>query len=130
MDLIYVAHIFYHPKQTYCVSCDDEFPIEEFEWADSGESLTDWYSRYAAQFTGLNRWLADELFVYLTIAIGAVVGGVAGFLVATSWGIWAAIGGAVFGVLLVGFVGFVVGAMIKEAVCRSVLGTADFASLK
>ncbi|GIW95442.1 MAG: hypothetical protein KatS3mg110_3483 [Pirellulaceae bacterium] len=130
MDLTYVSHIFYHPGRTYCASCDDVFPVHEFEWADTGECLTNWYSRYAAKFQGLDRFLGDELLVYLTIAIGTIVGGLVGFWVGNKWALGVAIGGSVVGVLLVGFIGFVVGAAIKEGVCRRVLVTEDFTSLE
>jgi hypothetical protein len=129
MDFTYVSHIFYHPKQTFCASCDDYFPIQEFEWADTGECITDWYARYAVKFKGLNRILADELFVYGVIILGILVGGGIGFFVGNAWGIWGGIGGMIAGVIVVGFVGFVVGVMIKESVCRRLLGTEDFRSL-
>jgi hypothetical protein len=67
--------------------------------------------------------------VFSSIAVGAVVGGVAGFLIGRAWGILATIGAAVLGLVLVGFVGFVVGAAIKQRVCQRVLGTDDFTLL-
>jgi hypothetical protein len=129
MDFTYLSHIFYHPDRTYCVSCDEHFPIHEFEWADTGECLTGWYSRHAAKFKGLDRLLGDELFVYAVIIVGLLVGGGVGFYLGNMWGIWAALGGMVLGAILAGFAGFVVGATIKAGVCRRVLGTDDFRAL-
>ena len=123
MGLIYVTHIFDHPDRTYCMRCNDDFPMHEFVWDDTGESLTDWYSRYAGMFHGMDRFFGSETLVFFSIAVGAVVGGVAGLLVR---GVWAAI----LGIVLVGFVGFLVGGAIKGSVCRRVLGTEDFASLE
>lgn len=130
MDLVYVTHIFYHPETTYCASCDDHFPMDEFEWADTGECITDWYARHASKFKGIHRFLGDELFVYLTIALGLILGGVIGFLAADRWGWWASIIGAIVVAALLGFLGFVIGATIKESICRRVLGTSDFSALE
>jgi hypothetical protein len=81
-------------------------------------------------FKGLDRLCGSETLGFITIAVGAVVGGVAGYWVGGTWGTLAAIGTTVLGVILVGFVGFVVGEAIKQSVCRRVLGTDDFASLE
>jgi hypothetical protein len=130
MALVYVTHIFDHPDGTHCERCHDDFPIDEFVWDDTGERLTDYYSRYAAMFKGKDRFFASEKMVFLSIALGAVIGGVAGFLMARAWGTLATIGVAVLGVMLLGFVGFVVGAAIKQRVLLRVLGTDDFGSLE
>lgn len=127
-DLIYVANIFHHPDRTRCSRCNDYFPMHEFVWDDTGESLTDYYSRYAGQFVGLNRFLAADA-VFTLIALGALVGGVAGFLVGRTWGTLAAISIAVLGVLVVGFMGFVLGASISQATWQRVLGTHEYTSL-
>jgi hypothetical protein len=129
MALVYVSHVFDHPDRTYCERCNDDFAMHEFVWDDSGESLTDYYSRYAGMFKGRDRFFGSETMVFSSIAVGALVGGVAGFLIGRAWGILATIGAAVLGVVLVGFVGFVVGAAIKQRVCRRVLGTDDFTLL-
>ncbi len=129
MDFTFLSHIFHHPKQTYCAHCEDHFPIQEFEWADTRECIIDWYSRHAGKFKGLDRILADELFIYGVIILGILLGGGIGFFVGKMWGIWLGIGGSLVGAILVGFIGFVVGVMIKESVCRRLLGTEDFRSL-
>jgi hypothetical protein len=129
MALVYVTHIFDHPDRTYCERCDGDFPIQEFVWDDTGESLTDYYSRYAGMFKGKDRFFASETLVFLCIAVGAVIGGLTGFLIARAWGTLAAIGVALLGMILLAFVGFVVGAAIKQHVLRRVLGTDDFAAL-
>jgi len=128
--LVYVSNIFAHPDSTYCSRCADYFPMHEFEWNDTGESLTDYYSRYAAMFHGLDRTFGSGDFTWALIAVGAIVGGVTGFLAARSWGTLAAIAGAGVGVIVVGFVAFVVGATIMHHVWVRVVGTSDITSLK
>jgi hypothetical protein len=130
MALVYVSHIFDHPDRTYCERCDDHFPMHEFVWDDTGERLTDYYARYAAMFKGRDRFLASETLVFLCLGLGAVLGGVAGFRVGRNWGTLAMIGVIILGVLLVGVVGFVVGAAIKQSVLKRVVGTDNFTSLE
>jgi hypothetical protein len=129
MALVYVTHIFDHPDRTDCAQCGDAFPMHEFEWDDTGESLTDYYSRHAGRFKGLDRFLGSNSVVFALIAAGAIVGGVAGFLVGRTWGALGTVIAVVLGVALLGFVGFVAGAAISQHVCRRVLGTDDFTSL-
>jgi hypothetical protein len=129
MALVYVTHIFDHPDRTDCECCHDSFPMHEFVWDDTGESLTDYYSRYAGLFKGKDRFLGSNSVVFVLIAVGAIVGGVAGFFIGRSWGTLATVVAAVLGVALVGFVGFVAGAAISQNVCQRVLGTDDFTSL-
>lgn len=128
-DLIYVTHIFSHPDRTRCHKCEDYFPMHEFVWDDTGESLTDFYSRYAGMFAGKDRFFGSSSASFVFIALGLILGGVIGFLVAGGWGTLGKIGAAIAGALLLGFVGFIVGAMISERICKRILGTDDFTLL-
>jgi xanthosine utilization system XapX-like protein len=57
------------------------------------------------------------------------VGGVAGFLVGRTWGTLITVIASALGVVVVGFVGFVVGAAIVHRVRQRVLGTDELTSL-
>ena len=129
MGLVYATHIFDHPDRTYCDCCNDSFPMHEFMWDDTEEILTDYYSRYAGMFKGMDRFFGSNSVVFVSIAVGTVVGGVAGFLVGRTWGTLITVIASALGVVVVGFVGFVVGAAIVHRVRQRVLGTAELTSL-
>lgn len=68
--------------------------------------------------------------VWLSIAVGAIVGGAAGFLIGRVWGILGSVAVAFLGVVLLGLMGFVAGATAKGRVVRRVLGVEDYTSLE
>jgi hypothetical protein len=104
--------------------------VHEFSWDDTGESLTDYYSRNAGMFKGMDRFFGSETIVWLSLAVGAVAGGAAGFLIGRGWEILGTVAAAFLGVVLLGFAGFVVGATVKGRVVRRVLGVEHFTSLE
>jgi hypothetical protein len=66
--------------RTWCSQCSTFFPVSEFEWADSGETITDYCVRHGAKATGLEPFLCSKKFLVIFAAIGALLGGVVGFL--------------------------------------------------
>lgn len=129
-DFLYVASIFNHPDRTFCQKCGDNFPMHEFCWQDTDESLVDYYSRYAGKFRGLERFFGSGSFGFVLMGIGLLMGLVIWFVLGQSFSfgftIMIAIGTGIFGA----FVGFVIGASVEQGVNTRVLGTIDYTKLK
>ena len=47
-------------ERTFCTPCGAMFPIGEFAWADTGETLSDYYARYTTRATPLQRFLCSK----------------------------------------------------------------------
>ena len=109
-DFYYVAQIFAHPKRTYCASCSDYFPMNQFCWSDTDERITHYYARYAAKFTAAET-IINQSSIYLSIlCTTALIMGVIGFTLGCIMVMW-----------IVGIVGFVVGAGLGGYVTNAVL---------
>jgi hypothetical protein len=59
-------------EQTLCSSCGAMFPIAEYAWSDTGESLSDYYARHSAGATGLQRFLCSKRFMVAVILAAAI----------------------------------------------------------
>ncbi|QDT54461.1 hypothetical protein Pan44_24940 [Caulifigura coniformis] len=59
-------------ERTFCTPCGAMFPIEEFAWVDSGETISDYYARHSASATPLQRTLCSKSFMVALIAVAAV----------------------------------------------------------
>jgi hypothetical protein len=129
MALVYMTHIFDHPDRTECEECNDTFPMREFVWDDTGEGLADYYARYAGRFQGKDRFLGSNSVVMTMLALGVLLGGIAGFWIGRGWGRLAMVVSIGLGAMLVGLVGFAAGAAISQHVRRRILGTDDFTAL-
>jgi hypothetical protein len=56
-------------ERTQCSSCGAMFPISEFEWADTGETLSDYYARHTASATDRQRFLCSKKFMVAVIVV-------------------------------------------------------------
>jgi hypothetical protein len=56
-------------ERTMCSSCGAMFPIAEFEWADTGETLSDYYARHSASATDRQRFLCSKKFMVAVVAV-------------------------------------------------------------
>lgn len=66
--------------ETWCLNCNGFFPVDEYEWADSGEKLADYYTRHSARATPLDRFLCSKKFMSICGFAGMILGGVGGCL--------------------------------------------------
>ncbi len=118
-------------SRTWCSVCNDFFPLADFEWSDTGERITDYYSRHSARATGLERFLCSRKFLVISALVGFLVGAIAGFMLFRDRG------GVVmiFMTVFVGVVGVIVFGSLKEfalgkVIVRRVCGVKDTRMLK
>jgi hypothetical protein len=118
-------------ERTMCSSCGAMFPISQFEWADTGETLSDYYARHTQNATDLQRFLCSKKFM---------VGVIAACVLLTEIGIYFLMRNAELSVLLFTlFGGLLIGGFIGMAVFvsgfadpikRKVCGVSDTRSLR
>jgi hypothetical protein len=82
-----LANPFSQAIRTLCAHCKDYFPLEEFYWEDTGETIADARSRLRSQVPGLLGWFGSVpgffTLVLLGLVLGVTVGIVSGFLLGT-----------------------------------------------
>jgi hypothetical protein len=118
-------------ERTQCASCGAMFPISEFVWSDTGETISDYYARHTKDATDRQRFLCSKKFMVAVIAVCIIV---------TETGIYVLLADAdklVLAFCLVG--GLMIGAIIGMSVFVSgfanpikhkVCGVSDTRSLK
>jgi hypothetical protein len=67
-------------ERTFCSTCNAMFPIADYEWADTGENLADYYARHTKNATDLQRFLCSKKFMVALVALGVVLTDVSVFL--------------------------------------------------
>lgn len=92
-------------KQTYCTSCEDYFPVREFRWEDTNETLSKYYARHSQKASAMARFLGRRdgmlalcllgtgLGILAGIAIGLIKGLGLGILLAIILGVIGLVGG-------------------------------------
>ncbi|NND95787.1 MAG: hypothetical protein HKN47_00490 [Pirellulaceae bacterium] len=60
-------------EQTMCSTCGAMFPISEFAWSDTNESLSDYYARHTANATDRQRFLCSKTFMMAVIGVAAII---------------------------------------------------------
>lgn len=115
---------------TFCSHCAKQFPVADYQWADTGENLADYYRRHQEKVSGLGKlWISRwfGLGVPAAVAIGMA-----------TLGIWLLVRGSGFlGVLVLmfGFTMLPLAAIIGwrmgcQAILKSALGVSDPRELK
>lgn len=118
-------------EQTFCSTCQMMFPIAEFEWVDTGETIADYYARHSANATEMQRLLCSKKCMVALGVLGGLFGALALFWLARNeeFGIQA----------LMIFTGFVIGGVIglqvflkvfEGPITRKVCGVSDTRLLK
>lgn len=120
-----------HFTGTWCTRCNDFFPVDEYEWLDTGERLTDYYARHTARATSLERFLASRTFSLIVIAVGFIAGTVGGFFLTEGQGffprVMLTVTNGVISVIILGSLNeFVLSKLIHWRVC----GVSDTRMLK
>lgn len=59
-------------ERTMCSTCGTMFPIAEFVWVDTGESISDYYARHTTRATPLQRFLCSKTFMVALAGIVAI----------------------------------------------------------
>lgn len=60
-------------ERTMCSNCGAMFPISEFEWSDTGETIADYYARHTKNATDRQRFLCSKKFMVGVIMLSALV---------------------------------------------------------
>jgi len=118
-------------SRTWCSVCNGFFPLADYEWSDTGEKITDYYSRHSARATGLERFLCSRKFLVISALVGFLLGAIAGFMLFRDKGGVMMIVMTIF----VGGIGVVVFGSLKEfflgkLIVRRVCGVKDTRVLK
>ena len=58
---------------TQCSACGAQSPIADFVWADTEESIADYYARHGQSASDFQRLLCSRRFMLTLIAIGALI---------------------------------------------------------
>lgn len=95
-------------ERTMCTACNAMFPIGEFEWADTGEGLADYYARHSQGATDTQRFLCSKTFMVALVVLGAVLAAAGCYYLARNANVLAKV--------LCLFGGLAIGAMIGAAV--------------
>lgn len=100
--------------KTVCSACGMPYPVSEFQWEDSGESLPAYYERYRARVPALTRRLCSRQASVVMLLVG--------FLIGVALGVWSwnALG-AIWGTLI-GVISSLVGAIASLVVWDSMQG--------
>ncbi len=118
-------------ERTFCTSCNSMFGIDEYEWADTGETIADYYDRHSKNATSLQRFLSSKKFMVTLILIIALPAAIGAFvLMANNNGI-ARVLGSIGGLVVGAFIGMIlfVEAFAKP-ITRKVCGVTDTRVLK
>ncbi len=113
-------------ERTFCSSCGTMFPIAEYEWADTGENLAEYYARHTQSATDMQRLLCSKKSMMALIGLGVVL---------TAAGFYSLVRNDAFATqAIVVFTGVVIGAvvggtvftkLIEGPITRKVCGVSD-----
>lgn len=118
-------------EQTFCTACNSMFGIAEVEWADTGETIADYYARHSKSATPLQRFLVSKKFMVLIIAILAFSAAGGAYWLLANNNLLAKILGIVGGLVVGAFIGMMIFVeVIAKPITRKVCGVSDTRSLK
>lgn len=99
-------------EQTQCSACGAMFPIAEFKWVDTNETLSDYYARHTTSATETQRFLCSKKFMVSVIGLCALL---------TSGGVYAIVANNdILTRVVCGFGGLMIGAIIGMTVFLNV----------
>ena len=111
--------------RTWCNHCNAFFPVTEYQWSDTGETISDYYARHSARATGLERFLCSKKFMVFCAIVGLLLGAVGGYLLFRDQQLWLQI----FMVPFVGGVGVFIACSLfvtlGKPITRRVCGVSD-----
>jgi hypothetical protein len=116
---------------TFCSKCSSYYPVSEFEWSDTGEAITEYWTRYSAHATPLQRFLTSRKFMLLLILMGAATLGIGSVLYLSKNHLFDRILGGLGGSFVGAIVGLVAFSFVfSKPITRSVCGVSDTRALK
>jgi hypothetical protein len=113
-------------KTTWCAYCEEFFPLSEYVWTDTGETIAAYYARHGAKASDMDRFLCSRNFWIIIASVGLLVGAAAGYVLARHQAFLVMI----VAIVVAGFVGVVVATAIKAfvihaSILRRVCGVED-----
>lgn len=118
-------------ERTFCSSCNALFGISEYEWSDTGETISDYYARHSKGATSSQRFLTSKKFMVLTILFIAVPAAAGVYVLLANNNLLARLLGVVGGLVVGAFIGMMVFVEVfAKPITRKVCGVADTRSLK
>jgi len=118
-------------SRTWCNTCNAFFPLSDFAWSDTGETITDYYSRHSARATKIERYLCSRTALVVSAVVGFLGGAIGGFILFRDDG-WVRL---LVMTVFVGVIGIIACASLKEfflgkLIIRRVCGVSDTRLLK
>lgn len=117
--------------QTWCGQCNAMFPPSEYSWADTNESIPDYWARHSSKASSLDRYLCSRKFLLICFAVGFLAGGAGGLYLFRNSGVGAKVIMAPFcGVLGLMAATAVNISLISAIITKKVCGVSDTRVLK
>lgn len=118
-------------EQTQCSGCTAMFPISQFAWVDTGETLSDYYARHTQNATDLQRFLCSKKFMVGVILVCILLTEIGVYFLMRNSGVGMTLFVMLGGVVVGGFIGmalFVSG--FADPIKRKVCGVSDTRTLQ
>jgi hypothetical protein len=74
--------------RTWCNQCNAFFPVTDYQWSDTGETISDYYARHSARATAIERFVCSKKFLIVCALGGLVLGGIGGYLLFRDEALW------------------------------------------
>jgi uncharacterized membrane protein YcjF (UPF0283 family) len=118
-------------ERTMCSTCGMMFPIADFAWVDTGETLADYYARHTQNATPAQRFLCSKKFMVAVIALFAIATAAGAYSIVANDN-WLARVICVAGGLMVGAIigGAIFLSGIEKPITRKVCGVKDTRMLR
>ena len=118
-------------RTTYCVKCEQQFPVDEYVWSDTNELISDYYARYRKKATAADLWWCSNGGLAFLAGIGSLTGAILGIVIGVNLSLPI---GLIAGFVL-SIVGAIVGVVIREtmfspSIVRRVCGVYDTRTLR
>ncbi len=106
-------------KGTMCAACGSLFPISEFKWKDSDESIEAYYARHRVRVPAMTRLICSRPVSIAIVLIGFLAGIGLGVWIWNSFGVCLGLVGGVISSLI----GFVASMLIWDSIRSRLLST-------
>ncbi|XZE36069.1 hypothetical protein SH501x_001621 [Pirellulaceae bacterium SH501] len=118
-------------RTTYCVKCDQQFPVDEYEWSDTNELISAYYARYRKKATAADLWWCGNGGLAFLAGIGVLTGAILGIILGVKVSL---VVGLIAGFVL-SIAGAIVGVVVREtilsrSIVRRVCGVKDTRMLR
>ena len=74
--------------RTWCNHCNAFFPVTDYQWSDTGEKISDYYSRHSRSATAMDRFLCSKKFMIICAITGFVFGALGGYFLFWNQRLW------------------------------------------